>query len=204
MATASMIIGIVSVVLCGLFGVGPVTGGILGFLGYNKAKKEPEQYGGETMAIVGIALNALGIVVFAIFLVKVSGTMSSNFTQAYSAANESSAISSMRTLHGAEMTYQATQGGGQFGTLQQLGSANLIDSNLSQGTKNGYKFTINVQQKTCEVFATPINNTSGRSFYLSCHEGVVRAAQNGGLPASASDPPIDSRIKRNSNDKDIY
>lgn len=188
----SMIIGIVSLVLCGLFGVVPLAGGILGFLGYNKAKKEPHQYGGETMAIVGIALNALGILIFFIFLAKVVGSMPSNFNNAYSAANESSAISSMRTLYGAEVTYHATTGAGKFGTLQQLGNDNLIDSKLASGSKNGYSFTVTFTKNSCEINATPDNtNSNERSFYTSCRDGVIRAAQRSGLPANANDPPIE-------------
>ena len=59
------------------------------------------------------------------------------------AANEGSAQAGMRTLTGAEATYQATTGAGTFGSLAQLGTANLIDSALAGATaaasaKSGY------------------------------------------------------------------
>src|ERR1043165_644545 len=57
-------------------------------------------------------------------------------------ANEGSAISSLRTLHGGEMTYQATKGAGRYGTLGELGTAGVIDSVLAGGTKSGYTFTM--------------------------------------------------------------
>ena len=56
------------------------------------------------------------------------------------AANEASAISTLRTMTGAQATYQATAGNGQFGTLAQLNTQGLIDSVLSGGTKSGYAF----------------------------------------------------------------
>ena len=64
------------------------------------------------------------------------------------AANQSSAISSLRTYHQAQMTYQTTIGGGQFANatfagsnaLPTLASANLIDSVLASGSKSGYTF----------------------------------------------------------------
>ena len=66
------------------------------------------------------------------------------------AANEGSAISSLRTYHGAQMTYQATTGAGNYAgstTLDRnaftaLNSVGLIDSVLggSSATKSGYWF----------------------------------------------------------------
>jgi len=58
------------------------------------------------------------------------------------AANEGSAQSSLRTIHSAEATYQATTGNGAFGTLAQLGTASLVDPVLRTGVKSGYNFTI--------------------------------------------------------------
>jgi type IV pilus assembly protein PilA len=73
-----------------------------------------------------------------------------NLLAARRSANEGSAISSMRTLHGAQMTYQATQGAGNYagtdsGTgdtagLETLRGPGLIDTVLGSGTKSGYNF----------------------------------------------------------------
>jgi type IV pilus assembly protein PilA len=60
-------------------------------------------------------------------------------------ANEGSAISSVRTIHGAEVTFMSTNG--RFANeMFELGSAKLLDSSLSTAagdgiiTKSGYKF----------------------------------------------------------------
>ena len=72
-----------------------------------------------------------------------------NLLAARRSANEGSAASSLRTIHGASATWQATVGNGQFpgddgsaGTtgLQELGEGNLIDSVLAVGDKSGYLF----------------------------------------------------------------
>ena len=72
-----------------------------------------------------------------------------NLLAARRSANEGSAASSLRTIHGASATWQATVGNGNFpgdtGTagltgLNELGDGNLIDSVLSQGDKSGYEF----------------------------------------------------------------
>ena len=59
------------------------------------------------------------------------------------AANEGSAQSSLRTIHSAQATYQATTGNGAFSPdLTTLGGVNLIDPVLKLGSKSGYNFTL--------------------------------------------------------------
>jgi len=58
------------------------------------------------------------------------------------AANEGSAQQTLRTLHSSEATFQATQGNGNYGALDELRTASLIDSVLATGTKSGYAFAI--------------------------------------------------------------
>jgi prepilin-type N-terminal cleavage/methylation domain-containing protein len=75
-----------------------------------------------------------------------------NLLAARRSANEGSAISAMRTLHGAQMTYASTSGNGSFGTEANLLAGNLIDSVLAgaigptagtfpaTGQKSGYVY----------------------------------------------------------------
>jgi prepilin-type N-terminal cleavage/methylation domain-containing protein len=58
------------------------------------------------------------------------------------AANEGSSISSLRTIHSSQATYQATGGAGEYGTPAQLSAGNLIDAQLSTLSKSGYTFAI--------------------------------------------------------------
>lgn len=86
------------------------------------------------------------------------------------AANEGSAIAALRTLHGAQMTYQATSGAGQFaGTvgansktpLTELAGVSLIDNVLGgpSGIKGSYNF---VGSRTASSPTTPA------TFWFSC------------------------------------
>src|SRR5215203_1361983 len=66
-----------------------------------------------------------------------------NLLAARRSANEGSATSSLRTMHGALATYQATTGNGNFAPtgstgLTALGANNLIDGVLAVGSKSGY------------------------------------------------------------------
>ncbi len=56
------------------------------------------------------------------------------------AANEGSAQASLRTVTGAEATYAATVGSGQYGTLTEMATQGLIDTVLASGAKSGYNF----------------------------------------------------------------
>src|ERR1700759_4646614 len=67
-----------------------------------------------------------------------------NLLAARRSANEGSAISSLRTTHGAQMTYQATTGAGNYaGSYAVLQTAGLVDTVLGGQTKSGYKFDTN-------------------------------------------------------------
>lgn len=76
-----------------------------------------------------------------------------NLLAARRSANEGSAVSSLRTLHGAQATYQATTGNGNYAGsnaaaadkvgLGELGGQNLIDGTLALGAKSGYDFNGN-------------------------------------------------------------
>ena len=59
------------------------------------------------------------------------------------AANEGSAQSSLRTIHSAQATYQATTGNGAYAAdLAALNGVGLIDPVLATETKSGYDFDI--------------------------------------------------------------
>lgn len=60
------------------------------------------------------------------------------------AANEGSGISSLRTMHSAEATYQATAGAGEYGSFAQLMAGNLIDAQLgtAPNRKSGFNFVL--------------------------------------------------------------
>ena len=109
------------------------------------------------------------------------------------AANEAAAISTLSTIFSAQTAYQATRGGGSYGTLKQLADAQLIDARLGGGEKNGYKFDVKItSDKFCEIVATPVHYgiTGQNSFYLNSSDGVIRRADKQGAEATATDPPV--------------
>ena len=188
LAITSLVLGLV-----GCFITSPI-GLILGIISLVKIKRYPSEYGGKGIAIAGVILNLLGLVSIPI----IAAIAIPNLLAARRAANEGSAIYSLRKIAEAENTYMATIGTRNCGDLQQLGKNNMIDASLASGTKSGYRFVMTATANGCELYATPINSkgvssTGTRSFYSSSDEGwVIRAGIKNGLMADKNDMPIDT------------
>src|SRR3954467_8738304 len=84
------------------------------------------------------------LLVVLIIIAIVAAIAIPNLLASRRAANEASAIASLRTIHSAEVVYQATTGGGTaYASLTGLKTAGQIDSLLGAAdpsTKSGYTF----------------------------------------------------------------
>jgi type IV pilus assembly protein PilA len=96
----------------------------------------------------GFSLIELLIVVAIILIIAAIAIP--NLLRSRMAANEASAVGSVRTINTAAISYNSTYGNGFPPTLAAIGTASgavsctnaqLIDSVLSSGTKSGYTFT---------------------------------------------------------------
>jgi type IV pilus assembly protein PilA len=120
------------------------------------------------------------------------------------AANEGSAQATMRTLTGAEATYQATAGAGDFTDLGGLNGQGLIDSVLAGGKKSGYQFNVAATAKNTTtnvpssylstastLVASGLTATGTRNF-VSDESGVIAwgAANTTALTAVSGNTPI--------------
>lgn len=111
------------------------------------------------------------------------------------AANEGSAQSSLRTIQSCELTYQATVGRGDYGTLAQLRAEVLTDAVLGGGSKSGYNFAATptaagVRPALFYATAVPIitagiGQTGTRRFGIT-EDGVIHGDAGGGLAAYAN------------------
>jgi type IV pilus assembly protein PilA len=113
------------------------------------------------------------------------------------AANEGSAVSAMRTLHGAQVTYQATSGSGNYGSMAELAGVNLVDAVLATNNKSGYTYAVGeidkvVSTNTPAYFtatATPstiggITATGTRNFLITEVGVVYQNPAADGLPSA--------------------
>ena len=120
-----------------------------------------------------------------------------NLLSARRASNEGSAVSTLRTLYSANVSYAASVGSGSYAgvagtvgisSLNDLAAATLIDSSLGLGQKSGYSFVgdraalTNTEPQTFYFSANPINAsgilmTGGRRVGVST-DGVLRSDAN--------------------------
>ncbi|MBC7930110.1 MAG: prepilin-type N-terminal cleavage/methylation domain-containing protein [Rubrivivax sp.] len=96
------------------------------------------------------------------------------------AANEASAISSLRTVGTAESTFSSTVGSGAYASLATLASNQLIDSSISGATlalpKSGYFYgTQNAGAAGYESAAARVSANTGTRNFCSNEAGVIYA-----------------------------
>ncbi len=118
-----------------------------------------------------------------------------NLVQSKKAANEASAIASVRNLVTAEITYASTLGGGNFASLAELSSENFADEVLGSGQKDGYDFSVAANESIgFSVIATPtVPGTTGERSFYGDETGVIRYTIGGTVPDSTS-PPLGGRV----------
>jgi type IV pilus assembly protein PilA len=150
----------------------------------------------------GFSLIELLIVVAIILIIAAIAIP--NLLRSRMAANEASAVGSLRTLNTAAVTYSSTYPSvGYPGTLASLAppasgtadsaSSDLVDSVLAAGTKSGYQFVWSKGAGTpttgYSIVSDPVApGTSGTRGFFTDQSGVIR--YNSGVGASSSSAPL--------------
>ena len=191
----ALVLGIFNFCTLGLLGVGAIVGSIVGWVAMKRAKREPWLYGGHGLAIAGFVMSIVSLVSI-VPIAIIAAIAIPNLLASRRAANEGSAIYSLRQISAAEATYQANFG--KYATLNELAAQNLIDPRLATGTKNGYNFAVELttDEENIDGFAVtgvPITyrSTGTRSFYVD-ETQVIRAADNSGGPPTKYDQALNA------------
>jgi type IV pilus assembly protein PilA len=152
-------------------------------------------------ATQGFSLIELLIVVAVILIIAAIAIP--NFIRSRMRANEASAVSSLRSITTAEISYSTTYNIGYSGTLAALGgtgsdqnNAGLLDSVLTSGLKSGYSFTYaatssdsngNILTYTVNGDPTLVGTTGDNHYYVD-QTSIIRINQT--MPAGPNDTPV--------------
>lgn len=204
LAIASLVFGLLSILFSFLAGIPAV---VFGHLARSDIQKSGGRVKGSGMALAGLILGYLfGVAVVPILIIAAIAIP--NLLRARTAANEASAVGSLRDIVTAAVNYSYTCPKVGFPpSLAAIGptpspsepcpeGANLIDSVLASGTKSGYVFTYvprdmdgNGTFDTYTLTADPVKpGNTGRRYFFTDESGVVRSETNS--PANASSPPL--------------
>ena len=154
----------------------------------------------------GFSLIELLIVVAIILIIAAIAIP--NLLRSRIAANEASAVGSIRTINTAEVTYSSSYPDCGFTTLTNLGGsggnasgAGLIDAVLANGLKSGYSFGATpsggstscgtgagTPNSTYTVGGAPQNKQTGQRYFYSDQSGVIRYTTDGTAATASSSP----------------
>jgi prepilin-type N-terminal cleavage/methylation domain-containing protein len=153
----------------------------------------------------GFSLIELLIVVAIILIIAAIAIP--NLLRSRIAANEASAVGSMRTINTAEVTYASSYPDCGFTNLARLGGsggnatgAGLVDSVLASGVKSGYSFAATpsggsgdctsgaaLPNTLYSLYGQAVSTQTGQRSFYSDQSGVIRYSTTAGA-GSTSNP----------------
>ncbi len=191
-ATGSLVAGISAYVIAPF--IGAIVAIVLGHLGLSEIKKSAGRLKGDGLAIAGLVLGYLQVAVLP-FILIIAAIAIPNLLRSRMAANEASAVGTLRTITTSEIAYgTACPKIGFAYSLTEMGpngracpeGMNLIDLTLASGLKDGYRFTPHVSSFTGQVPETgfgwnadPISPSTGIRHFFADQTGVIRASATG-------------------------
>jgi len=153
LAVTSLVLGILGLPTFGILGIGALIGIILGIIALMRAKRSPNIYGGNGVAIGGIITNCVSLA-----LIPVIGIIAAiaipSLLRARVSANEAVAMGDIRTVISAETSY-ASANDGYYDVLECLSNPHGCIPNYptasptflgaewaSTSVKSGYRRTL--------------------------------------------------------------
>jgi type IV pilus assembly protein PilA len=162
---------------------------ILGHISLSEIRESAGRLKGEGLAIGGLVLGYMGLATIPLLIVAAIAIP--NLLRARIAANESSAVSAIRILRTAEISY-ATSHPNEGYTCSLSDLRELIDPRLVRGSKHGYVLelagcsaeTSSGPNVRYQVVAYPqTRNQTGRRAFCSDESSVIKVDVNGSAQA---------------------
>lgn len=198
-ATASMIFGILSLIILPI--IGGIIAVVLGHMALSEIKKSMGRLKGQGMAVAGLVMGYLNVAMLP-FILIIAAIAIPNLLKAKITANNSAAAATVRTIVTTQVTYSmeyptkgfapdlATLGSGQGGSCATPSAryACLIDNSIAAPqctstnwcTKGGFQFLVtglSCESGACSDYlaiATPVNSSTGTRAFCTSSDAVVR------------------------------
>jgi type IV pilus assembly protein PilA len=199
-ATGSLIAGIAAYVIAPF--IGAIIAIVLGHLGLSEIKKSAGRLKGDGLAIGGLVLGYIQVAGLP-FILIIAAIAIPNLIRSRMAANEASALGSLRTITTAEISYAAACPKIGFAySLTEMGpdgtacpeGINQIDRTLAEGTKSGYRFTPHLSNFTRQIPETgfgwnadPLTPSTGMRHFFVDETGVIRFNATGPADAESTE-----------------
>lgn len=158
---------------------------VLGHMALSEIRKSAGRLKGEGLAMAGLILGYIPVAAIPIILI-IAAIAIPNLLRARQAANESSAVASLRTLNTAEVSYSTEHEA--VGFTCSLGELSPpIDGTLASGRRSGYEFKLSNCKADAKgtivsyhLFAYPVvpNQTGVRAFCTD-ESAVIRVDASG-------------------------
>lgn len=189
-ALASLITGIFGL----LFFFPAIAAIILGHMSRSEIRNSNGRLKGNGMATAGLVMG-YGMIAMIPFILIIAAIAIPNLLRARVAANEASAVASLRTINTAEISFQSeypavgftcrlASMGGSGPSAPSADHAQLIDEELASGQKHGYRFALEncVNTETdhkYQVVAYPlVHNSTGNRTFCSDESGVIKVGDS--------------------------
>lgn len=199
-AVASLVLGILSLTVFWI--VAGIPAVILGHMSRGSIRRSLGRLKGEGMALAGLIMGYISLAGLP-FILIIAAIAIPNLLRSRIAANEASAVSSVRQVIKASIEYRNLHPNiGYPVSLEELAASGragtpLIDSGLADGQKSGYRFEYESQamaegpRETFFVRAIPMNpGSTGNREFCADESGMVRFAAQGS-PCSAESETLE-------------
>jgi len=181
--TSGMAIGSVVSGIFSFFFPAAIAAIVLGHIARSNIRKSAGRLTGNGMALAGLILGYLGLAFIPVIVMIIAAIAIPNLLRARIAANESMAVSSIRSIIAAESRYaDSHRDAGYTCSLSDL--RNDIDDRLAEGQKYGYVFELRgcagegsgTPNTKYQVVANPMTrNQTGSRIFCSDETANIKA-----------------------------
>jgi len=192
-AVASLIFGVLSFLLSIPAGIVAV---VFGHLARRDIKTSSGRLKGDGIALAGLIMGYVSFAFIPVVLI-IAAIAIPNLIHAKMAANEASAVGTVRSIDTSIITYHDTyrhypaslRNLGSFGANGSEASAGLIDDVRASGHRSGYHFVYTRSDNGFEIQAEPdAKGTTGTRCFFSDQSLVIRVSTS--CPATAESDPL--------------